>query len=236
MAQSGEHRATHQNLSKQAEMTRSIKKQMNSQKLQQKMQSQEFKVQAEQSGKRPNIKERRARKHTSKERMKSLQVNEKSSDSSNDNRPLESSSFGPSGSQKDAEIISEEELLQESTQKKSKDKDEIDPEVEQEAMNMVGKNEDEIRARKITKEKLKVTKVPNLVLGYQDDVKQYFRHYYEYIRFLGTGSFGFVVAGTPKDRDQVFALKVSSKAYIAILEMQALPSLLHSISVLFLNG
>lgn len=38
-------------------------------------------------------------------------------------------------------------------------------------MNMVGKHEDEIKARQITKEKLKVTKVPNLVLGYQDDVK-----------------------------------------------------------------
>lgn len=36
---------------------------------------------------------------------------------------------------------------------------------------MVGKNDDEIEARKITKERLKVTRVPNLVLGYNDDVK-----------------------------------------------------------------
>lgn len=63
---------------------------------------------------------------------------------------------------------------------------------------MVGKDENEIRAREITKSKLRVTKVPKLVLGYNDDAKVYFSHYYEYIRFLGTGSFGFVVAGTLK--------------------------------------
>lgn len=103
--------------------------------------------------------------------MKSLQVNEKSSDSTNDNRPLESSSFGPSGSQKDADIISEEQLLRDSTPKQAQVKEEHDPDMEQEAMNMVGKDEDELRAREITKEKLKVTKVPNLVLGYQDDVR-----------------------------------------------------------------
>lgn len=132
-------------------------------------------MQSEQICKRPSNKERRARKHASKDRMKSLQVHEKSSDSSNDNRPLESSSFGRSGSQKDGDTISEEELLQEPTQKKTKEKEDNDHD-DQEAMNMVGKNEDEIKARQITKEKLKVTKVPNLVLGYQDDIKQYFRH------------------------------------------------------------
>ena len=78
-----------------------------------------------------------------------------------------------------------------------------------EAMNMVGKGQDEIQARKIIKEKLKVTKVPKLVLGYQGDQKVYFGEYYEYIRFLGTGSFGFVVAGYPLDTQKVLALKVS---------------------------
>lgn len=68
---------------------------------------------------------------------------------------------------------------------------------EEEAMNMVGKHDDEVKARKIIKEKLKVTKVPKLVLGYKDEQKIYFGEYYEYIRFLGTGSFGFVVAGIP---------------------------------------
>lgn len=49
-----------------------MKKPMNSQKLQQKMQSQEFKMQAEQMYKRPSNKERRARKQANKGRMKSL--------------------------------------------------------------------------------------------------------------------------------------------------------------------
>jgi len=66
-------------------------------------------------------------------------------------------------------------------------------------MNIIGKLEEEIRERKITKEKLKVTKVPKLVLGYNHDAKVYFGDHYEYIRFLGTGSFGFVVAGYPLD-------------------------------------
>ena len=76
-------------------------------------------------------------------------------------------------------------------------------------MNLVGKDEDDIKARQITKQKLRVTKVPNLLLGYQDDVKKYFSHYYDYLRFLGTGSFGFVVAGCLKGTSQIFALKVS---------------------------
>ena len=147
---------------------------------------------------------------------------------------MESSSFGPSGSQKDGEIISEEELLQEPAQKQVKDKEENDPDLEQEAMNMVGKDEDEIRARQITKEKLKVTRVPNLVLGYHDDMKQYFRHYYEYVRFLGTGSFGFVVAGSLKETNQVFALKVSSTRYnFRCIITKSSFSFLNSISLLF---
>ena len=47
---------------------------------------------------------------------------------------------------------------------------------------MVGKDEDDIKARQITKQKLRVTKVPNLLLGYQDDVKKYFSHYYDYLK------------------------------------------------------
>ena len=80
-------------------------------------------------------------------------------------------------------------------------------------MNLVGKKEDEINARKITKEKLKVTKVPRLVLGYQDEIKVYFREHYQYLRFLGTGSFGFVVAGHQlPDTKTIYALKVSKQS------------------------
>ena len=95
----GEHKVFHHNLHKYEEMTRSIKKQMSSQKIQQKMQSQELKMQSEQILKRPTQKERSCRKISGKERMRSLQVNDKRcSESSNDNRPMDSSSFGPSGS------------------------------------------------------------------------------------------------------------------------------------------
>ena len=90
-----------------------------------------------------------------------------------------------------------------------KEDNELDNE-EDELMNLVGKKDDEIHARKITKEKLKVTKVPKLVLGYQDDLKVYFRDQYKYLKFLGTGSFGFVVAGHQiDDSKQIYALKVS---------------------------
>jgi len=40
-------------------------------------------------------------------------------------------------------------------------------------------------------------------------VKQYFGTYYEYYKFLGIGSFGFVVAGKEKASGRILALKVS---------------------------
>lgn len=80
-----------------------------------------------------------------------------------------------------------------------------------EAMNLVGKTEDEIKYRKIIKASLKTTKIPKLVLGTKDGNKQYFHQYYEYYKFLGMGSFGFVVAGKEKISGKILALKVSSK-------------------------
>jgi len=56
---------------------------------------------------------------------------------------------------------------------------------------------------------VKVAKIPKLILGYQDGVKQYFGTYYEYYKFLGIGSFGFVVAGKEKASGRILALKVS---------------------------
>ena len=105
------------------------------------------------------------------------------------------------------------EKVADQVQDEAKDEEEEDA---QEAMNLVGKDEDDLRARRITKDKLKVTKVPNLVLGYKDDVKIYFRHCYEYVKFLGTGSFGFVVSAKEKDTGRVVALKVSSNKDICL--------------------
>jgi serine/threonine protein kinase len=60
------------------------------------------------------------------------------------------------------------------------------------------------------KEKLKVTKIPKLqLIDKKDNTKHYFNEYYDYIKFLGTGSFGFVVAATDISTKKVLALKVS---------------------------
>ena len=57
----------------------------------------------------------------------------------------------------------------------------------------VGKTIDEIKIRKLIKEKLKVTKIPKLKLA--DDVgnTKNFNELYEYQNFLGAGGFGFVI-------------------------------------------
>ena len=60
------------------------------------------------------------------------------------------------------------------------------------------------------KEKLKVTKIPKLqLIDKKENTKHYFNEYYDYIKFLGTGSFGFVVAATDIQTKKVLALKVS---------------------------
>ena len=63
-----------------------------------------------------------------------------------------------------------------------------------EAKAMVGKGQDEINFRKLLKEKLKVTKIPRLKLEDKDSGEMYyFSQFYEFEKFLGAGSFGFVV-------------------------------------------
>lgn len=64
----------------------------------------------------------------------------------------------------------------------------------QEAKVIVGKPEKELKFRKQLKEKLKVTNVPEMKLKDVDtDVTQKFNDLYQFISFLGTGTFGFVV-------------------------------------------
>lgn len=60
------------------------------------------------------------------------------------------------------------------------------------------------------KEKLKVTKIPKLLLiDNKNNTKHHFNEFYHYIKFLGTGSFGFVIAASDIQNNKILALKVS---------------------------
>jgi serine/threonine protein kinase len=68
------------------------------------------------------------------------------------------------------------------------------------------------------KEKLKVTKIPKLLLiDNQNNTKHYFNEFYHYIKFLGAGSFGFVVAASDILNKKVLALKVSNFNFLIYL-------------------
>ena len=67
-----------------------------------------------------------------------------------------------------------------------------------EMMNLIMKTEEELKYNKIIKEQFNISKISKLVLGTKDGYRQYFHHFYEYYKFLGNGSFGFVVAGKDK--------------------------------------
>jgi serine/threonine protein kinase len=60
------------------------------------------------------------------------------------------------------------------------------------------------------KEKLKVTKVPEMKLkDVETEVTLKFDDLYKFIGFLGTGSFGFVVQAVDRKSGEMMALKVS---------------------------
>ena len=64
----------------------------------------------------------------------------------------------------------------------------------QEAKQIVGKPKEQLKFRNALKEKLKVTKIPNLVLKQADGEDISFNKIYKFLNFLGTGTFGFVVS------------------------------------------
>jgi hypothetical protein len=64
---------------------------------------------------------------------------------------------------------------------------------------MVGKPEDELKFRKLLKERLKVTKIPKLKFEDDNGDITNFNDLYEFKNFLGTGSFGFVVSAIDKE-------------------------------------
>lgn len=82
----------------------------------------------------------------------------------------------------------------------------------QEAKAMVGKPEDELKFRKLLKERLKVTKIPKLKFEDDNGVITNFNDLYEFKNYLGTGSFGFVVSAIDKESMEMMALKIVDAA------------------------
>lgn len=79
---------------------------------------------------------------------------------------------------------------------------------------MVGKPVEEIKLIKMMRQKLQTTSIPRLEFeDYQGNVS-YFEDYYDYIKPLGCGSFGFVVSALDKASGVHVALKVSTQCLI----------------------
>lgn len=93
----------------------------------------------------------------------------------------------------------------EQPKEKGQDSDEID-----EIKANVGKKIDEVKLKKLMKEKLKATNVPRLMLVHEDNLEKVrFENLFEFKGFLGTGSFGFVVHAIDLATGQDIAIKVS---------------------------
>ncbi len=77
------------------------------------------------------------------------------------------------------------------------------------ARAMVGKPVEEIKLIKMMRQKFQTTSIPRLEFeDYQGNIT-YFDDYYDYMKPLGCGSFGFVVAAIDKKTGDHVALKVS---------------------------
>lgn len=78
-----------------------------------------------------------------------------------------------------------------------------------EARGLVGKPPEEIKLIKMMRQKLQTTSIPRIEF---EDVKGHISHfedYYDYIKPLGCGSFGFVVSAVDKASGDFVALKVN---------------------------
>jgi serine/threonine protein kinase len=87
------------------------------------------------------------------------------------------------------------------------------PEDSNEAKAMVGKPMEEIRLRKLMKEKLQTTSIPSLEFEDHEGSIVKFEDIYDYHKFLGCGSFGFVVSAIDRHTGEHVALKVSNPPY-----------------------
>jgi serine/threonine protein kinase len=73
---------------------------------------------------------------------------------------------------------------------------------------MVGKPIEEIKLRKLMKQKLQTTSIPDLEFEDAEGNFIKFDTYYDYHKFLGCGSFGFVVSAVDRESGEHVALKV----------------------------
>lgn len=74
---------------------------------------------------------------------------------------------------------------------------------------MVGKPADEIKLIKMMRQKLQTTSIPKLEFEDFKGKISLFEDYYDYIKPLGCGSFGFVVSAVDKASGSFVALKVT---------------------------
>jgi serine/threonine protein kinase len=63
------------------------------------------------------------------------------------------------------------------------------------------------------KEKLKATNIPNLQLEDENEEITYFKDLYDFKTFLGTGTFGFVVAAIDKANGEQLAIKIVESSH-----------------------
>jgi serine/threonine protein kinase len=76
---------------------------------------------------------------------------------------------------------------------------------------IVGKTKEQLRIRKLLKERLSVTQVPKLIfeeLRKEGIHRMHFEELYQFEKFLGIGSFGFVVAARDVTSKELLALKI----------------------------
>jgi hypothetical protein len=78
-----------------------------------------------------------------------------------------------------------------------------------EAKALVGKPIEEIKLRRLMKQKLQATSIPDLDFEDIEGNVSKFSDFYDYHKFLGSGSFGFVVSAIDKESGEHLALKVS---------------------------
>lgn len=74
----------------------------------------------------------------------------------------------------------------------------------------MGKPLEEIKLRKLMKQKLQTTSIPDLEFEDCEGNLFKFSEFYDYHKFLGCGSFGFVVSAIEKSSGEHVALKVTS--------------------------
>lgn len=77
---------------------------------------------------------------------------------------------------------------------------------------MIGKPIEEIKLIKMMRQKLQTTSIPQLEFEDFTGHISHFEDYYDYLKPLGCGSFGFVVSALDKASGHHVALKVSINA------------------------